>query len=548
MEVVRKDWEESFLLYPASRTTKYCSHGPKCLAVGIWGKPLVEFRTPSGNHHKNMCLVCLREDVFKQYLLAITGDRGADTIIHPWANSKDDYHEDSFLLTPRMSKEKETPFFGIVAPFVRIPISCYKKTATGIVQSIDSDRIAYNIHYGGALNLRPKLYDPLRFKTLYDASFLILCSGLFVPPQKKQDENVTMINHCLFNSTHTLNTNPLLENFQEQGWTLHQAIVFFVEDDATLLEYVRSIHPQWDSFAKNPYHELKMVVTNFWDRLYDRYKNHNIDGVTIEPSETLQNLGNLWKSYTHNPINTRIDNNPAIAKILIERHQQHSNRKIPLPFNLHSPQQNHYFICKKCEVIKALTEISNAAAMKRKKKQRRHNQRKGLKRQGTNEIVWNIFTNKYHCFRKRSGGRKAVRNFYNRQKTGHFNCEEIVHSVLFGRDIVHVKGIAHACCTKCSFICYLNNQWILNEGKCPKCCKEKTESIRCMACGVNKNTNSKVMNWIYLDTFVDGGERPVERKWFCGRHTKALENIDRGIWSSVALYRHIMHLKNIIML
>jgi hypothetical protein len=540
MKTVHQSWEELYLTLRPGGNLGVCARGFECLATLIQGEPLTTFRLPDGTHHKNLCLICAREDVYRQYLEACTGNLGSEKIIQPWANVHGEYDHSYYLLPPRMDASCESIFVGIVAPFVRIPLNCYRLRPRGIVQTIDRMEGDLFIHWGDTQK-RTRYYDPERFPGLYDLNFLILCSGLVVPPVRNDHEHVAMVNQALQGGAPDSNA-PLVRHLRDHGMTLRQAIIFFVEDDQTLHQHVRSNHPQWDAFVRGECN-LRLQGSNFWDRIFDRLKNKSIAHVErYDPELVKEGLVKLWGYYVKNPINTRIDveETPHVWAFLRERYMRKSNLRIPLPLNLQTPTDLEFFVCKQCETLKALTTISNNAALRRKKKVKRHTQRKGLKRQGTNEILKSIYQDDFRCFRKRSGGRKAVANFYNRQNTGKFNCETPLSRVLFGKQIVHIRSVAHVCCVECSFVCHLNAEWIISGGRCNKCASPASKNVSCMICAAVKTNNTKVLNWFHIDTIVDGGRKPVERRWFCGRHTKTLENLDKGISSAPLLYKHIL--------
>lgn len=532
MEIVSREWEETFLRGLPNSILGCCSSLEKCHAVEIQGRPLIPFRSPNGKTYDNKCLICIREKVFQEYLEAITSDHGAEKIIQPWQNQLEDYHHGYFLLPNRISPTSETVFVGIVRPFARIPLSCYYDTPWGINQSIDTVEDTFYVNFEQKQR-RDRFYDRRRFDELPDISFLILCSGIISPWRKSRNPHIQAINQLFFMGKES---NP---PWLWKRGNLREMLVFFIQDDKTLHEHINKIHPEWNDFLEAKIDVLKPMAICFWDRMYERLKNKNMHTMDhYDPEKVLDGMQKLWLAYDRNPMNPRaeVEHTRDVWTFLVNRRRRFGNRKIPLPKQLQHEKKLSLFVCRYCETIKALTDISNQASLDRKKKNFKHFIKKNLARQGTIDVMWDIYNNVYRCFRKRSGGRKALQNYSDKKKEQQFHCEEEVVEVQFEDSIVNVKNTAHVLCSKCNKITYLNSSWILKDGLCNRCSAVKLTAKTCIICGTVKGKTSKSPNWFHIDCIVDGGKKPVERKWFCGKHTKSMENIDKKITSAPLLY------------
>lgn len=126
LELIRKEWEDSFLVEGSCINNKNCI-GHKLCNIFDWPKDtpgfaLKPFQTPDGNMFYNgACLLCIREKVTREWLtLYSNGQKPSAKIIIPWRNSSDDYIPSDFI-----SMDFDAPFMGIVDKFVYFSFTKY---------------------------------------------------------------------------------------------------------------------------------------------------------------------------------------------------------------------------------------------------------------------------------------------------------------------------------------------------------------------------------------------------------------------------------------
>lgn len=587
MECIRKEYTDKYLSISPKDDGDICSNGSMCVVYRTFGVFLHPFISPQGECFNSRCLVCIREYVYDKYLEAAYSDDGCDEIFQPWYNSQEDYHDDCFIIPNRCTLEEECVLVGIIAPFFRHSLSKYTLLGNVLKESDDFDYNRIDNIFYERTELLPKLYDKERFRdSVHDASFLVIISALITPQKKKNQTYICkLVNRALFETNDIIEDDVKSEPIIQEWVDLHyhgkwpwchpdevkskhtsvsvrlailEAIVFFVEDDATLSLFIRRKNGEWGEFVKHlnevctRYRRtgeinwgetlvLRQVYPIFWNRSVERFKNKQLTGEKLNPERARQGIYLLKQGYDRNPLNARVDDYYLndVCQVLRLRRRIKSNRIIPLPYNFHSKIE-HFFVCEQCEQIKALTQFGTEESSRRKKKKQKLTFSTRLKKQGSSNVYWYFPEDICCCYRKRSGGRQAKWNFYRRGKRGSFHCEVPCKKVEFGRNVVNVKNVAYVTCLSCSFICYLNGYYILSGGKCVYCREKSQQMVYCSICTTTKNNKSKSSNWFYIDTLVDGGFKPVERLWFCGKHKGLSESHTEQIWSAPILQKRII--------
>lgn len=605
---VPKRWEYSYLRRPRDNE-ELCENGKVCAGLFIQnqsGEPrfiLPQFKPPeSDSTYKGLCLICARERVFTEYLLAIHRDRGAAGIIQPWCNNFDDYDAAYYLIPIRDNMLDSAPFVGIIRPFFRCSISKYYINAKGNIRirfpRFAGERLRYYTESSPCVI--DLLYNEQLSDFFPDSTYLMYSSLLITPKSKSPRYEVFLLNKALTTKS------PLLEDEQgrDSDWfmklkrasivgiypwssvkldeskevfdrvlsipifntlVLRECVVFLVEDDPTLLGFIRVIHPNWDRFSSETKLKmnkirvslsdgsydpscsvftlgntvLKAQCVDFWDRMYEKNRNKlfpvpdddevlalDIPGITKICRE-------LIKVYNQSPLNAKLPRgyDSIINNLLTLRRRRWANRQIPLPANLQTKSSLLFYLCPACETVKAHTRISTLAAYHRRKKKKK-NKYQPLKQQGSDDVCYNATRQTIRCHRTRVGGRKAVYKFYSKpNQTTLYHCNENLVPCHFGRNIVHSKGQALVTCRKCEFICHLTANWIYTSGLCPDCSIYRKEKIQCHSCASVRNEKSKSANWFYVPVLQDGGRKPPKLIWYCGKHSFYSSLKGSMIWS-----------------
>lgn len=497
MEYISREYEEKYLRF-ADDNEAQCSNMEHCVGV-VWFHRtcLPVFRSPRGLLYNHLCLICIRESVFLNFMRASHGNTGSLYIIHPWLNNLDDYAHTDFLVPLYSNLANSRNFTGITGPFVRLPCSKYytvgnviKQQSTraidrGVTFSIDNECLNPDVYYNSQ-----------RFPGVYDASYVIQSSSLYCSLKISNSVNglnlnIQKINSSLNGKYVSKAITPWEEHLRENhiknrwGWetrhqtyhpvlALRQSIVFFLENDATLLDFTRSIYNDIDVFINH------VKMGNF---------NYNLD-LAVD----------IWDNAAH----------------LSSLKHMFSDREIVLPFNLAAPLSFVFYYCPSCDVIKGLPSNRKRHRVS-KKQQRKQGHSKGIVANG---LYWNYMTNQYHCYRKRSPGQVAAHRFVQNPSTrGAYHCNTVCKVRKSGRSIVHLNFNAYVSCIKCSCVVEYDFKWIYRNNCCEWCYKcQLKETITCSYCGFVVPAKQKNSKWIFCRIIMDGGCSPFTERWICGKH------------------------------
>lgn len=500
MELILRKYEESFLLF---NNDDYCLNANECVGITYFKQnfPLCRFVTPKGYHCK-YCLICQREYVFKEMIEGYMTNIGSVKVLHEWQNDKEEYETCDYLLPLNINQQGHGMFSGIIAPFVRFPLSKYRliNEKNMITQySLNKEqRSCYYIHKDVKLNADP-MYDIERYPGLFNATYVIYSCMLFCPRLTHEiNDNVKLLNLALKNEEGHVNkwVETLLEHHTNNLWPwncqgqahpilcLKEALIFFIEDDVTLHRIVLNWYPAFTHFANS-------IKSGF---IY----------------ATLEEI----KIYRYPPV---IQDNIDF-------------RRVPLPRSLFSNQPLNLFYCHVCKVLKCKLTTTNS---KRKKGKR-----------GNNVFIagvyWNYLTLKHHCYRKRSPGQPASHRYVlNPSTIGSYHCNAVCENVQFGKHVIIIQKKGYVHCLKCTKVCLYNIQWIMNGNICETCNEPSNPSIVCASCGAQVTTRSKSKKWVYCRLLMEGGYAPLKYKWICGRH-KYLNIISEYTYVSHLIYNSII--------
>lgn len=503
MDIINRQYEETYLRISTNHDIT-CCNGIHCVGISYFQQtlPFPVFYTPKGYDYMGLCLICIRERVFREVITSYYSGIGATNVYHAWVNQLDEYETCDYLVPLNTSQQiTSTMFAGIVGPFVRLPLTKY--SILGGCGNVSQRSLHINQRNVIYLHSEYKVNaDPLWDDRIYNASYIIHCCILFCRVQQQQsleiNENVLLLNQALRGESLTTSNNEwiqtLMDHHTNNDWPwecvglanpvlcLKEALVFFIEQDPSLYAMVK----EW-------YHDFEW----FTNKVKQGHAYVTLKGI-------------------HTPL---IKYSDIILNATMFR-------RIPLPSTLHSKKCVHLFYCPVCKVLKCKLPDPN-------KRQR-------LNSVYTSGVYWNYLTYKYHCYRKRSPGQPASHRYIiNPNTTGSYHCNAVCEVKEFGRHIIIIQNKPFVHCVQCSRICYYNLEWILNGNKCRICLMDTSNVIVCASCGASVTSRSKSKKWVCCRVLMDGGYSPLEYKWVCGRH-KNLSIISEYPYVSNLIYNHII--------
>lgn len=499
---VSRHHEEAFLVR-ASSALDVCENRESCVGLlHLNAFALTRFQTSEKRYER--CILCLRADATRKWMQACL-NHGANEVVHDWVVDVREYDERCCLraLGDNSNAKTASTFLGVLGPFPRYFAGDFVQVSDVQLTQKTCNQPKYCFVTG---DLVFKAISPT------EIAFQILCSQLVCPGACDAPEGsiARQINAAFFS----------------KQASNRQMVSEVVAACPLLSEFIREIHgSSWDEDVINP------VPVNFWDRMYEK----NTKKVVTTPFHSArgrEGIVLLQQMYKRNHQSAKIV--PSLVSdtcaVLRKRHRLHANRAVRLPPPMRSAIKYTY-ACETCEVMKCkFVKYTTTDPI-------RQNSLKG----GAEGVFRDMWSGDVICYRRRSGGRKAELLHYEKHQ-GRFKCESVCSRRDCGRFVQHVRNIAYVMCRRCGNVCQYTNTWIMCDNLCAECKDPAAMSICCFICGNDKKANSKSLNWTFVDTIVDGGQRPTQRLWFCRREVKYIARLKMAtIWSAPLLRKCIQY-------
>lgn len=459
--------------------------------------PYVGFTLPAFREYK-YCCICIRYEVTKQWLM---GNKVSE-VLNPWVT--EDYDVDACIVPLTMDMDTNMPFCGVVGQFPMYrTLGFYYDSANTIKQRGVRKRRDHSL---------PRFYQVDGMQKVYDVSFCVLLCGLFRPYEKFKGV-IDQMHRVLNNKKKDRIEDPWLDHVECASclgvyphcvpgqraksfnfvYAVREYIVFVVETDVLLRTLCRSLHSDWDYFAR----ETVRICNNIRAGLPEESvkfrflvpKHAEVYNRNVRPGPV------AYPKNTHE-FKQQVDSGFLCAELHKRMHidaDEFEYRQIKLRTNLPSKQ---YYICKKCDKFKGPRPVT----IRKKDGSIEHSASHQL---GNVQMQFDVYTGLHRCFKKKTGGRskeikqmEAAKLANEKKEIIHVKtCHEVCNLVTVKSHYFHIGDVCYGACEQCDVVFPVNGVSVVFGHLCIMCRNGLQPTVlQCDACGkYSKKDTSKWM-------------------------------------------------------